>query len=53
MRVSVPILIPTAEDALGMLGDLSQLGGGSLIHVKNARQAEGALLDEIKQRSHK
>lgn len=41
------------EDALGMLGDLSQLGGGSLIHVKNARQAEGALLDEIKQRSHK
>ncbi|MFM2285424.1 MAG: hypothetical protein RLZZ543_921 [Bacteroidota bacterium] len=41
------------EAALNMLGDLSKLGGGSMIQVKNASEAEHALLDEIKQRSKK
>ena len=41
------------EDALGMLGELSQLGGGRLIVVHNAHEADRALLDEIKQRSKK
>ncbi len=41
------------EDAIGMLDSLSKLGGGSMIEVKNSSQAEGALLEEIKQRSKK
>ena len=38
-------------DALMMLGALTKQGAGSLIQVNNSKQAENALLDEIKNRS--
>ena len=38
-------------DALKMLGELTKQGAGSLIQVNNSKQAENALLDEIKNRS--
>lgn len=41
------------KDAIGMLKNLSKLGGGSVVQIKKSSQAERILLDEIKSQSRK